>query len=361
MAKRVKLFNLDLHISVIADITDILKRLYGNQIEITNWSISGHSWVFGKQKAKVDIINEHTWHSIDQHFVDMFYLRYQNELSKYDGFIVTHTPVFCRLFEKFQKPIIMINSCRYDQPYCFNKNIRELNELHACLHRLVNRGLLVAISNNRADQAYLMLGAGITSAYIPSLCLYTDVKYIWSHAVNQPITISCDAPRVMNKLKAIRGLEQKPKSPYEWSNLMNRRALVHIPYEISTMSIFEQYSAGTPLIFPTKRFFREMVMNRSIDLNSLYWLKVGYIPEALQVLNNIDWWIERSDFYDMENMPGITYFDSWEELQLIVNNFTWSHEDSDLHLKRIEERTEKYLHSWDTIVKIIWPDLESSL
>ena len=48
--------------------------------------------------------------------------RYAAELDKYDGFIVTHTPVFARLFEHLNKPVILVNSCRYDQPFCYNAN-----------------------------------------------------------------------------------------------------------------------------------------------------------------------------------------------------------------------------------------------
>ena len=51
--------------------------------------------------------------------------------ADYDGFVVTHSPVLCRLFERFNKPIILVNSCRYDQPYCWNHNQhgREVREL----------------------------------------------------------------------------------------------------------------------------------------------------------------------------------------------------------------------------------------
>jgi hypothetical protein len=42
------------------------------------------------------------------------------ELKKYDGFIVTHSPVFVRFFESLGKPVILINSCRYDTPFCWN-------------------------------------------------------------------------------------------------------------------------------------------------------------------------------------------------------------------------------------------------
>ena len=36
--KSFRIFNLDLHISVIKDIKDICKQLYGDTIEITNWN-----------------------------------------------------------------------------------------------------------------------------------------------------------------------------------------------------------------------------------------------------------------------------------------------------------------------------------
>jgi len=46
--------------------------------------------------------------------------RLRAELMDYDGFIVTHSPVFVRFFEHFKKPVILVNSCRYDQPFCWN-------------------------------------------------------------------------------------------------------------------------------------------------------------------------------------------------------------------------------------------------
>ena len=49
--------------------------------------------------------------------------------------------------------------------------------------------------------------------------------------------------------------------PQSWHTLYHRKAIVHFPYEISTMSIFEQYSAGVVLLFPSRRFFEEMMQN----------------------------------------------------------------------------------------------------
>ena len=123
------------------------------------------------------LLNAITWYSINDELIEQFVSRYRLELASYDRFIVTHTPVFCRLFESFDRPIIMVNSCRYDHPYTFSGDLDEREQLNACLQRLHHKGLLVAISNNKADQAYLKLGAGIDSVHLPSLCAYTDVSY----------------------------------------------------------------------------------------------------------------------------------------------------------------------------------------
>ena len=52
----------------------------------------------------------------------------------------------------------------------------------------VVRGLLIAISNNKADQEYLRLGTGIESVHLPSLCMYTqttlDVEEAKEHKVS---------------------------------------------------------------------------------------------------------------------------------------------------------------------------------
>ena len=39
------------------------------------------------------------------------------------------------------------------------------------------------------------------------------------------------------------------------------------------------------------------------------------IPTSLKDTLSLDWWMDRCDFYDPENMPMLHYFDSWDELQ----------------------------------------------
>ena len=60
-----------------------------------------------------------TWYGIDDDVITRWVNRYKADLVKYDGFIVTHTPVFARLFEGFDKPLIMVcfvYACLYAYP-----------------------------------------------------------------------------------------------------------------------------------------------------------------------------------------------------------------------------------------------------
>ena len=258
------------------------------------------------------LVNTFSWYGFNQDLVDRFAHRYAGELANYDGFIVTHSPVFTRRFERLKKPVILVNSCRYNQPFCYNGDEEELHALNKCLQNLQQEGLLIAISNNRADQEYLRLGAGIDSVCIPSLCLYTKVSLDLERAVKVPPLIvsqrSLRIPEEKKELLRAAGLVQtrvaKQAAAGEgsaqrfatWDVIHHRKALIHFPYEMSTMSLFEQYSAGAILLFPTKRFCAELVRNRAADnweehafsgngtlrIASNYW-EVPYRQEAFKV------------------------------------------------------------------------------
>lgn len=245
----IKLFNLDLHISVIADVKNILKTIFQENISITNWSISGHNWVLNQETAIVEVINQKTWQNIDKEIIEKIYQHYKDYLSTFDGFIVTHTPVFSLLYEKFNKPIFVVNSCRYENPFCFNFNIDMRNYFNKKLYEMKEKGHLTIISNNLADQEYLKLGANVDSFYLPSLCLYTNSSYspkIKGFVIFDNNFIIPKMSRTIYK--------QQLGHNYKWETLYSFLAIIHIPYEISTMSIFEQYSANVPLFFPLKIF-----------------------------------------------------------------------------------------------------------
>lgn len=300
-----RIFNLDLHISVIQDVKHIFNHLFGPAVEITNWSISGHNWVFGAGTPVVEIINQASWHSISPEMIAAFQERYDAFLRGFDAFIVTHTPVFAAIYEKYDKPVLVVNSCRYEQPFCWTGNIGGWEWLNATLRRMAARGQLVAVSNNRADRDYLLAGTGVESIHIPSLCLYTGATY----APRRP-TFVCHGDRAFFPPHPL--LEAKPAAGYTWSELYSYKGIVHIPYEMSTMSLFEQYSAGVPLWLPSRRFYEDSIRAGRMPFGSIY-ARAG--PSQLSgPLNDPSFWLDRADYYDSQNFKHIHYYDSAEDL-----------------------------------------------
>lgn len=314
----VKLFNMDLHISVIEDLKYILKDLYGEKIEITKWSLSSHSHIFGEERKNPEIINSSTWNNITEEMIIEFAKKYSSFLETFDGFIVTHTPIFCLIYERFNKPIILINSCRYEQPYCWNNNINMWNKMNIKLLDMYEKNILTVISNNKADNEYIQLGTNVKSKHIPSLCLYTKETY-FPLRKNFMLNLSSVTKFSLNDHHLISRKEELPHN-YKWSELYNHKGIIHFPYEISTMSIFEQYSANIPLFFPSKNYLKQLIKNQDYHIQSRYQIMYGINPyhsTLRKALHNdywIDYWVERADFYDEENMKYIIYFDSIEDL-----------------------------------------------
>ena len=248
-----KFFNIDLHISVIADLKDIFEKM-GHQV--TNWTLSGHSWVFGRSIDQVDVVDSSTWRNIDEKMGEKFYQRYGKELSGYDAFIVTHTPCFSLLYKKFNKPIIIVSSTRYEEP--FGGDAAKWEWFNAYLRDMIDTGKVIPIANNKYDAKYCELFTHRQWKHIPSLCEYTQMGYtgkkdLFLLHTNFPVVFDWDH---------IRRKESELPSPYTWGDLAEYRGIIHIPYNCSTMSIFEHYTAGIPLIFPSHRLFMELYNTR---------------------------------------------------------------------------------------------------
>jgi len=165
----VKFFNIDCHISVISDIKNIFESL-GHKVD--HWSLSGHRWVFDFEKCESPVINENNWANLNEEIVDRFYDHHKKYLDSYDAFICAYPPCFLKLFEKFNKPIIVIAATRYDHPFT-NDNVR-LNWLEDSLKNNKN---LILIANNEFDKKYCEHFLGNEWQWIPSLCDYTKAEY----------------------------------------------------------------------------------------------------------------------------------------------------------------------------------------
>ena len=341
-----RLFNLDAHISVIADVENIFTHLYP-EVEITKWSVSGHTWVFDEQKDPVEIVNHKTWKQLDLKMIQQFQQRYDNFLRLFDGFICGFPPVFSLLFEKYNKPIFMINATRYEMPFCWQKNDEMQDYFESRLHAMHQRGQLIAVSNNKADYEYLKRATDIESTVIPSMCRYTKASYTGS---KEDFVLFSKA-----RLNPVEGLiNYRDLGKYSWQELYSYKGIVHLPYEISTMSIFEHYSASVPLIMPTKRLLKDFWQRKRIPYNGPY-AHDNYIASGRSDMDDVlgndwyDFWLDRADFYDQDNMPYINYYDHVSEISTLMNDLDTEmiHQQMQAHNRR---RFSSALQQWQQLL-----------
>jgi hypothetical protein len=299
-----KAFCMDVHISIIEDFKKVCPF-----IEVTDWCLSSHAWVMKRRQDNPLYINANTWRSLNREMIEAFQNRYHSFLRTFDFFIVGYASCFAMIYERYQKPILMLNAVRYDVPFCWSRDIAMLNAYKQCLYRLRAANQLHIVSNNKADQLYLRKGCGIASEYIPSLCMYTGIRYAPSRDTFLVYTGTVPEHRLIT---------QKSGTPFDWSEIGSFRGIIHIPYEVSTMSMFEQFYAGIPLFFPSKAFWKSM---SNIQSMSAYWADSP--PPELNELRDLSIWIDLSDVYETFSSPNTHYFDSFEHLFQLLETFVY--------------------------------------
>lgn len=277
-----RFFNIDCHVSVISDIKNIFENL-GHTVDL--WSLSGHRWVLNLPSCPSPVINESNWSHLDEEMVDRFYDSHKNDLDKYDAFICAYPPCFLKLFEKFNKPIIVISATRYDHP--FGGDPQKLEWLE---HSLKNNKNIIKISNNQFDQKYCEKFLNNKWAWIPSLCDYTKSKH--NPSKKEFVLFSKDKFQI----SGLEYIHQSSLGRYTWSDLYSHKGIIHFPYNASTMSIFEQYQAGVPLYFPTLEFALDLIHKNVPIFSELTFPNAPLGRERNIFLTKS--WISLSDFYN---------------------------------------------------------------
>jgi len=323
-----KFFNIDQHISVIADVKHIFSRL-GHTID--DWCLSGHAAVMGRRSDndKVPMLADENWCAIsNDNRWDEFYDHYKADLDKYDGFIVTYPPQFAYLYEKFNKPIILQVPIRFD--YGFHQHPKRVSKF---LEYLASPNIRVC-ANSRFDQHYLQcFKPDLSVKYIPSLCEYTGMKYYPDNGMTSANTVLYYATKPFAELpQNYQRREAALPGGYSWQQVAMFRAIVHFPYQVSTMSMFEQYTGCIPLFVPSIKFMLELyIEGRVLEhySNFLLWNhEPGSLipfheekdPNAYDDLKAVEHWLQYADYYQKDMMPDVTTFDSFDEMQRKITN-----------------------------------------
>lgn len=321
-----KFFNLDLHISVIADIKNIFETL-GH--EVVDWSLSGHAWVLGKQNASPKHINSSNWKELSPEICNNFYTKYKEFLDQFDGFICAYPPAFSLLYKKTNKPIILVCPIRYEHPFTNNKEKWEW--LNSYIKLGINQNRIIPVANNKYDAEYFQAWIGEDIEHIPSLCEYTNTKY---NKTRDEFLLFSRGIRFDNK----NIIHRDDLGHTTWETMYSFSGIIHFPYTCSTMSIFEQYTGGIPLYFPSKEYAKELYhtffdqgfngLFYDLSFNRYYGLSKSLVKPLYSDIDYndihseivLDRFIDLCDFYDEELMPNINYFSTMDELFYKINN-----------------------------------------
>lgn len=317
-----KFFNIDCHASVIADISNIFTAL-GHEVD--DWSLSGHSWVMGKPKNEIKLNDGSAIIGggvCNQDVCDKFYDTYKTQLNKYDAFICCYPVEFCMLYEKWNKPIIVVNCVRYEHPNTRNTTL--WNRLNAFLLKWNDNGKLFYIANNKGDQYYSNYFLGITAEWIPNLCAYTNCSYV-GHINKYLLQERSYSDNLSAELvMSISNLKDK-NWRYMWKDVYDYKGIIHVPYHNGSMTIFENYTANMPMFMPSKNYGKKLFHEGKM-FDDLTFYKIYNLPEPENIDNPnsirneriLNMWFDTCDFYDPENMPHIVYFDSFVHLTSLL-------------------------------------------
>lgn len=316
-----RVFNLDLHIGVIADLEQELKK---SKIELTRWSISLHNHLVPDRLPITDpvrYINARKWHLMDCGRINKFQDRYNKFLNTFDGFICTYSPVFSELYRDLNKPILIVAATRYEAPYTQRQG--DWDRFNKYLLSGVKNSKILLYANNIGDADYIKYFTGFKPQVVPSLC----EKTLFATEQNgQHVTIAHDK-KISDLIElSTRGIYRDISilgKPYNWKDLKNCKEVLVFPQNISTMTLFELATAGVPVAVPSRRWIIELLENGFYLLNELSFHQILNLntnnmssdnPANFNSPTYIDWWLERADFYNNKLMPNVRVVDSIEDL-----------------------------------------------
>jgi hypothetical protein len=318
-------FNLDLHVGVIPDVR---AQLAHRDLSLVDWTLSESSWVAGRGRDPVAIVNERTFYSFGPRMARRFRRVYASYLSSFRAFVAIYPPAFALLYEGLERPVLAIAATRYEWP--FTHHAPSWDWLDEGLRRGVEEGWLTLAANNLADRDYIASYTGLTATHVPSACAYTGLTYTG----RQHKAIICTRDAFAKEIAA--HLKQ-PAVPlhaglgtrYSQADLYDQRALIFIPYNVSIMALFEHYSACVPIYVPDRSFLKQLMAEHPREvLSSLSFCQVTGRPSAPRQgrpdLNDvrdpqvIDWYLDRADFYDSNWMPRLGQFESWAHLDHLL-------------------------------------------
>jgi hypothetical protein len=246
--------------------------------------------------------------------------------AKYDIIITSHCMRYPLHFLEAKLPIIHVNSTRFGNEITTGSEFKDLCEK---IKTAVNANEIGVIHNNEADRWYFnqYIKTESVNPVIPSLC--TSALRFRIMDQPGPFLIWDTRFHITDKkdsilLKISEALGSRAKSTSELCNekgdyldddyLDSYRAVIHIPYNISTMSCFEQAAANVPVWVPTPAFLEKILLEEHSELSWYAFggnAEVAEFPDQFKNPATIHEFVSRCDFTGFKN---VVFFDSVADL-----------------------------------------------
>jgi hypothetical protein len=298
---------------------------------VVSWNLSGHNFVFRsffKFSDPVLYMGLKQWRDLTPERKTKFLKVYGRFLSKFDGFVATYPLAFLDLFAKFDKPLLGVVAIRYEHP--FTSRPAQWEEFTSQLRTLTDSGRLSIAANNQGDSDYFSAFVGREIPVVPSVCDYSPYLPNNLDVPDQRLfPIVAKSEQLTHDIQACLGDPWKEKKEalgahHSSDKLALCGAIVYIPYNISTMFLFEMATLGIPVLVPSKSFMIELQARFEGVLSELTFMEMGEVspPQSLSTncpgadpnsVGYTDWWLDRSDFYNQEIMPNVLQFSSFED------------------------------------------------
>ena len=309
---------------------------------------------------------------------------YRNDtvIKSTDAFVCLFQPGMCEMWMPFNRTIIFVPAHRYSMGRCTKEEFERLNEHLFALASMDNpKHIIAASSVYDLEQLYHYTGLDVLPLFSYS------GHYVGTHPYNPtrpeiPIFIRSAEywnDGFTNKVKKFTIVDVKKLYPwFQFSDLVNHRAVIYLPYAVMSYKITELYALNIPLLFPSMKYLQTIKglgADRSIlagDWCGGGYKAIGNLKDSemkphpcsthpyspnLQASEDMEaeyYWLQFADFFVW---PHITYFDDFEDLErkLENTNFTAIH---NLMVVENQRRVEALRQNWCYVYSKIKPDMK---
>lgn len=111
------------------------------------------------------------------------------------------------------------------------------------------------------------------------------------------------------------------------------------------MSMFEFFTGGMPLFFPSKKLFIEN--DYKLQSVSAYW--GSELPNELKLFSDMNKWLDLADFYHVFKSPNVYVYESTQHLIDLMNEFQWK-DDKEI----LDNYKSNIRNTWLTLLKPVF-------